>query len=94
MLGAYAKNMVKQVIVVHNKVLIYNEDQFDMIICKNLEDAQRLHHTLGKIAKKQKLKSLLFMGTAGPAMIGRMYDLIVEHTGWKIQKVRRTSTRP
>ena len=94
MTGAHAKNMVKQIIVVHNKVLIYNEQQFDMVICKNLEDAQRLHHTLAKIAKKQKIKSLLFMGTASPAMVGRMYDLIVEHTGWKIQKVRRTSTRP
>jgi hypothetical protein len=94
MVGAYAKNMVKQIIVVHNKLLIYNENQFDMIICKNLEDAQRLHHTLGKIAKKQKLKSLLFMGTAGPAMIGRMYDLIHEKTKWPYTKIRRTSTRP
>lgn len=92
--GAYAKNMVKQIIIVHNKVLIYNENQFDMIICKNILDAQRLHHTLAKIAKKQKLKSLLFMGTAKPSMIGRMYDLIQEKTNWPIAKIRRTSTRP
>lgn len=94
MTGAYAKNMVKQVIVVYNKLLIYNEDQFDMVICKNLEDAQRLHHTLGKIAKKQKLKSLLFMGTATKATKGKMYDLIHEKTNWKYKKIRRTSTRP
>lgn len=94
MVGAYAKNMVKQVIVVHNKVLIYNEEQFEMVICKNTEDAQRLHHTLGKIAKKQKLKSLLFMGTAGASMIGRMYDIIHEKTEWAYTKIRRTSTRP
>lgn len=92
--GAYAKNMVKQIIVVHNKVLIYNENQFDMVICKNKEDAQRLHHTLAKIAKKQKLKSLLFMGTAGPTMIGKMYDIIHEKTKWPMTKIRRTSTRP
>ncbi len=93
-LGAYAKKMVKQIIVVHNKVLIYNEDQFDMIVCKNLEDAQRLHHTLAKIARKQKIKSLMFMGTASKLMISNMYDLIVLKTGWDIKKVRRTSTRP
>lgn len=92
--GAYAKKMVKQVIVVYNKLVIYNEEQFDMVICKNLEDAQRLHHTLGKIAKKQKIKSLLFMGTAQPAQIGRMYDLIHEKTKWPYTKIRRTSTRP
>lgn len=94
MQGAYAKNMIKQIIVVHNKVLIYNEDQFDMVVCKNLEDAQRLHHTLAKISKKQKIKSLLFMGTASSAMIGRMYDVIHEHTKWPYSKIRRTSTRP
>ena len=94
MTGAYAKNMVKQIIVVHNKLLIYNENQFDMIICKNLIDAQRLHHTLAKIAKKQKLKSLLFMGTASKAYISRMYDVILDNTNWSIEKIRRTSTRP
>ena len=94
MIGAYAKKMVKQIIVVYNKLIIYNEDQFDMVICKNMEDAQRLHHTLSKIAKKQKIKSLLFMGTASQAMVSRMYDIIVEETGWDIIKVRRTTTRP
>lgn len=94
MIGAHSKKMVKQILVVHNKLLIYNEDQFDMVICKNLEEAQRLHHTLAKIAKKQKIKSLLFMGTAQPAQIGRMYDVIHEETGWPYTKIRRTSTRP
>jgi hypothetical protein len=65
-----------------------------MVICKNLEDAQRLHHTLAKIAKKQKIKSLLFMGTATPANVGRMYDIIHEETEWPYTKIRRTSTRP
>ena len=94
MQGAYAKNMVKQIIVVYNKLLIYNEEQFEMVICKNLEDAQRLHHTLAKIAKKQKIKSLMFMGTASKATIGVMYDLIHEKTKWPYTKIRRTSTRP
>ncbi len=92
--GAHAKNMVKQIIVVHNKLLIYNEDQFDMIICKNLEDAQRLHHTLAKISKKQKIKSLLFMGTARTVMISNFYDIIHEKTKWSYSRIRRTTTRP
>lgn len=92
--GAFAKKMVKQIIVVHNKLIIYNEEQFDMIICKNLQDAQRLHHTLAKIAKKQKIKSLMFMGTASKVMISNLYDLIHEKTKWPYTKIRRTSTRP
>lgn len=84
----------KVVIVVHNKLLIYNENCFDMIVCKCKKDAQRLHHALAKAAKNNKIKNLLFMGTASKASISKMYDLIVEKTGWKIEKVRRTSTRP
>lgn len=94
MINAHSKKATKQIIVVYNKLIIYNEEQFDMIICKNLEDAQRLHHTLAKIAKKQKIKSLLFMGTASAATISRMYDLIHDKTGWSYIKIRRTSTRP
>jgi hypothetical protein len=84
----------KVIVVVHNKLLIYNEESFDMVVCKCKKDAQRLHHALAKAAKNNKIKNLLFMGTASKANISKMYDLIVEKTGWRIQKVRRTSTRP
>lgn len=94
LLGAFSKKMVKQVIVVHNKLIIYNEQQFDMVVCKNKEDAQRLHHTLFKIVKKQKVKSLMFMGTASKVMTGRLYDLIHDNTKWPYTKIRRLSTRP
>ena len=93
-IGAYTKNCVKQIIVVHNKLIIWNESQFDMVVCKNLDEAQRLHHTLAKIAKKQKLKSLMFVGTASKVMVSRMYDVILDNTNWPRQKIWRTSTRP
>lgn len=93
MVNAHSKKVVKQVIVVYNKLIIYNEDQFDMVMCKNLLDAQRLHHTLAKIASKQKIKSLMFMGTATlKPNIGRLYDVIHEETGWSYSKIRRTTT--
>ncbi len=92
--GAHKKNLTKQIIVVANKLIIYNEDQFDMVICKNMKDAQRLHHTLAKIAKKQKIKTLLFMGTASEVMVSRMYDIIHQETGWPYIKIWRNTTRP
>ncbi len=92
--GAHKKKMVKQVIVVHNKLVIYNEDYFDMVICKCLEDAQRLHHVLAKVATKQKIKSLMFMGTATPATVSLMYALIKSQTGWSDAKIWRKTTRP
>jgi hypothetical protein len=92
--GAHKKKMVKQVLVVHNKLVLYNEDYFDMVICKCKQDAQRLHHTLAKICKDQKIKSFIFMGTATPATINYMYGYIQEQTGWRIEKIRRRTTRP
>lgn len=94
MSGVYKKEVTKQVIVVHNKLVIHNENQFDMVICKCLEDAQRLQHSLNKALKSNKIKNVLFMGTATQATISRMYDLIKESTGWPIQKIWRTTTRP
>lgn len=88
------RNMIKQILVIHNKLIIYNEDQFDMVICKCLEDAQRLHHTLAKITKKQHIKHLMFMGTVSQINIGSTYLIIQEHTGWPLRKIRRTTTRP
>jgi len=94
MKGAYKKNMVKSILVVHNKLIIHNEDEFEMVICKNILDAQRLHHELAKAASKNKIKSLLFLGTATPATISEMYKYIHEQTGWTLTKIRRTTTRP
>jgi hypothetical protein len=94
MKGAHRAKYAKQIIVVHNKLIIHSEEEFNMIVCKNKSDAQRLHHALQKAASKGKFKSLIFMGTATPASVSRMYTIILENTDWSIQKIRRTSTKP
>jgi hypothetical protein len=85
---------VKQVVVVNNKLLIHVEDQFDMVICKCKSDAQRLHHALSDAASSNKIKNLLFMGTANKKMCGDYYQIIHKHTGWDYTKIWRTTTRP
>ena len=94
MVGAYRAKYTKQIIVVHNKLVIHSEEEFNMVICKNKKDAQRLHHALQKAAKNNKIKSLIFLGTASPATVSRMYDVILTNTNWSIEKIRRTSTKP
>lgn len=93
MVGAYSKTNVKQIIVVHNKLVIHSEDHFEMVICKCLEDAQRLHHRLAKATMKSKIKGLVFMGTCNDANISTMYDVIHDNTGWAYTQIRRYSTR-
>jgi hypothetical protein len=85
---------VKQIVVVNNKLLIHVEDQLDMVICKCKSDAQRLHHALSDAASSNKIKNLLFMGTANKKMCGDYYQIIHKHTGWDYTKIWRTTTRP
>ena len=92
--NSYSHKKSKQIVVVYNKLLIHSEEQFDMIICKCKEDAQRLHHTLASAAKRNKMKSLIFMGTAKESTMSQYYDIIEENTNWDRKKIRRRSTKP
>lgn len=94
MIGVADKRNLKEVIVIHNKLLIYNEDQFDMVICKNIYDSQRLHHALASICLKNKYNNILFRGTVKKLDIRDFYQFIKENTGWPIEKIKRTTTRP
>lgn len=92
--GMGRERVTKEVIVCHNKLVIYNEEFFGMVICKCIKDAQRLHHLLYKTAIASKIKGLLFMGTANPVTISLLYEVIQEETEWPLTKIRRTTTRP
>lgn len=88
------KDTVKQIIVLTNKLIIYDDNQFDMVLCKNMKDAQRLHHVLAKMAIDKEIKNLIFMGTAHKSMVDSLYKLIKKKTKWKMLKIKRTTTRP
>ena len=82
----------KKVIVVNNKLLIYNETLFDMIVCKCIEDAQRLHHKLYNSINKNKIKNIIFMGTAEESSKHKLYQLIRERTNWNDSRIYKTTT--
>lgn len=87
--GAYKKDVLKQVIVVHNKLVIYSEDSFDMILCKNKEDARRLQLYLYKVSIKNKITGFTFAGIAkSKKIISQMYLIIQKFTGWSLTKIR------
>lgn len=93
--GIMDRKLTKKIIVVYNKLVIYNDDEFEMVICKCKKDAQRLHHVLRASCNKNKYSNLIFMGTATTDfMISKMYDLIQERTGWPMLKIYRKNTRP
>lgn len=85
----------KQVCCVLNKIIIEDDnDHMEIITCKNVYDAGRLHDALQDICKKFEIKSIMFFGKSTPENRSRLYPKILKKTGWKKSRVYRTSTRP
>jgi hypothetical protein len=86
------QQMSKSIVVLHNKVFIYNEDFFDFVLCKCKQDAKRLYNVLFNSAKSRNFKRLIFLGEAGEMLTGELYEIMMEETGWNYRRVTRTST--
>lgn len=84
----------KFAISIRNKVIIWNEDVFHMIICKNESDADRLQLKLREISDMKRLSSITFGGVCAKSNTARLYELIMERTGWSYKKSTRSTTRP
>ena len=88
------EDKIKQVNYVINKVLIYQNGDFDVVVCKNPSDARRLYKTLRKFCETNKVNNIMFTGLVGKRNRTKLYKRIVEKTGWTINKTYRSSTRP
>lgn len=88
------EHIIKQITYVHNNVTIQSDGNIDIVTCKCIDDAKRLHNLLRDFCKKNKIKNVLFLGKVSKKNRGKMYDIIIEKTGWKREKLFRTSTRP
>ena len=88
------KYHVKRLIVFKNKLIIEDEDDFEMVICKNINDCVRLYNELEKEILKLKIKSAFFAGFASETVSRRIFERIKEKTGWNYKKIMRDSTRP
>ena len=88
------EDKIKQVNYVINKVLIYQNGDFDVVVCKNPSDARRLYKTLRKFCETNKVNNIMFTGLVGKRNRTKLYKKIVEKTGWTINKTYRSSTRP
>lgn len=88
------KYPIKTLIVYRNKLLIENDDDFEIVICKCEEDSVRLYTELQNDIKKQKIKSVAFLGFAKNNLEKRIEEKLLEKTGWTLSKIRRKNTRP
>lgn len=88
------KYPMKTVVLLFNKLIIQTDDDFDIVICKCVDDAVRLYNELEIEIKKKKLKSVFFAGSAKYTLKKRLIEAIIEKTGWDYLKITRNSTRP
>lgn len=86
--------MTKSIVVLHNKLIIYNENQFDMVLCKCHTDCVRLYNVLMTTALSKNFKRLIFMGEAKKIFTHELYEMIMDETDWDYRKVTRTTTGP
>ncbi len=85
--------LVKQVNYINNKVLIHQNNDFDIITCKCVKDAERLYNTLYEFYNSNKLKNIIFTGKISKNK-NQVYKSIQEKTGWDEFKMYRTKSRP
>lgn len=84
----------KIVYVYRNKLIIEDDNDFEIIICKCEDDSVRLYNELEKDIIKTKYKSVVFFGIANRDVSRRLELKMLQKTGWDIKKIRRKTTRP
>ena len=84
----------KLVNYINNKLLIHNDGDFVIVLCKCTDDASRLHNTLEKFCETNKVKNIMFTGLVSKSNRRDLYKKIVEKTGWSYNMTYKSTTRP
>ena len=85
--------LIKQVNYINNKLLIHQNNDFDIVVCKCKKDCKKLYDLLFDFYKKNNMKNIMFTGKINNNK-KNTYDLIRDKTGWDEFKLYRTKTRP
>ncbi len=85
--------LIKQVNYINNKLLIHQNNDFDIVVCKCKKDCKKLYDLLFDFYEKNNMKNIMFTGKINNNK-KNTYDLIRAKTGWDEFKLYRTKTRP
>lgn len=84
---------VYQCVMVLNKIVLHNDTDIEVILCKNLQDTKRLYDFIVKFFYTRNIHSIMFWGEAKRKDRRELYDRIQKHTGLVRKELYRTSTR-
>lgn len=88
---------ILRIILFKNKVIIKKDNNdIELVICKNESDSIRLYNLLEEYCKKYKIKQIFFIGSANKISNFRKIIIndIMAKTNWNLKKINRSSTRP
>lgn len=73
---------IKRIMTFHNKLLIEQGMDFDLIICKNADECRRLCNKIFKDIEQSKNKLVFYGGEAKNTAAANWVERIMEKTGW------------
>lgn len=72
--------------------MISHSEDFDFVICKNAEEAERLYSALQTDEALKKNERVIFFGSVTNLnSVNKVYDRIEEKTGWDRTLIKKTS---
>ena len=75
-------------IFIYNNKLIHHNDDFDMVRCKNTQQAVKLYDTIEKKIDKKKYPNIFFMGKLSGTSVEWVISEIQKKTGWTRNKCK------
>jgi hypothetical protein len=91
-----SKYDVERISLYKNKIVFqHDNEEVDIVFCKNLNDSIRFYNLLEEWVKITKNKQTFFMGSFNKCGERKknIEKLLMDVTGWELKKIQRSSTR-
>ena len=81
-------NAYSRLFIYNNKLIHHYDDDFDMVRCKNTQQAVKLYDTIEKKIDKKKISKHFFMGKLSGTSVEWVISEIQKKTGWTRNKCK------
>lgn len=81
-------NSYSRIFIYNNKLIHHYDDDFDMVRCKNTQQAVKLYDTIEKKIDKKKYPNIFFMGKLSGTSVEWVISEIQKKTGWTRNKCK------
>lgn len=81
-------NAYSRLFIYNNKLIHHYDDDFDMVRCKNTQQAIKLYDTIEKKIDKKKYPNIFFMGKLSGTSVEWVISEIQKKTGWTRNKCK------